>query len=255
MQVAGRSIGKIAGSVLQRRHYVAARNMVKVYEHPVDIFRRYLTGAGEYPTTVRLRTPLGWVSLRLYTAHDLLTVNEIFCRSDYQAGPDDRVIVDFGSNIGISATYFLSRNPDAFVYLFEPLPRNISRLHDNLRPFEGRYALQEVAVSTSAGEVEFGWEETGRYGGVDAAFGNTLTVKSVDSQQVLRDIVEKHGHIDILKIDIEGLESAVIDHIPVDLAGKIKKLYVEFVFDQNPLAKTHTLLQYGDIAQFTLIGN
>ncbi|WP_395307841.1 FkbM family methyltransferase [Mycobacterium sp. AMU20-3851] len=254
MQVAGRSIGKIAGSVLQRRHYVAARNMIKVYEHPVDIFRRYLSGSGDYPTTVRLRTPLGWVSLQLYTAHDLLTVNEIFCRSDYQAGPADRVIVDFGSNIGISAAYFLSRNPDAFVYLFEPLPRNIARLQDNLRPFEGRYALQEVAVSTAEGEVEFGWEETGRYGGVDAAFGNSLTVKSVDSQRVLRDVVDKHGHIDILKIDIEGLESAVINHIPADLAAKIDKLYVEYVFDHNPLATTHTLVQYGDIAQFTLIG-
>lgn len=255
MQIAGRGIGKIAGSVLHRRNYTAARNMLRVYQHPVQVFRRYLTGSGTYPSTLRVRSPLGWVSLELYSPHDLLTVNEIFCRSDYYAGADDRVIVDFGSNIGISAAYFLSRNPDAFAYLFEPLPINVSRLQHNLRPFEDRYALQEVAVGAAAGEVEFGWEETGRYGGVNAELGNSLTVTCVDSQQVLRDVVEKHGHIDILKIDIEGLEAAVIGNIPVDLAGKIKKLYVEYIFDQNPLAQTHSLHHWGGIAQFTRIAN
>ena len=252
MQIAGRGFGKIAGSVLHRRNYTAARNMLRVYEHPAQVFRRYLTGSGSYPTSLRVRTPLGWVTLRLYTAHDLLTVNEIFCRSDYYAGVDDRVIVDFGSNIGISAAYFLSRNPDAFTYLFEPLPRNVARLQENLRPFEDRYALREVAVGVVDGEVEFGWEETGRYGGVNAELGNSLTVTCVNSQQILRDVVAKHGHIDILKIDIEGLEAAVIGNIPVDLARNIKKLYVEWLFAENPLAQTHTLQHWGGIAQFTL---
>jgi FkbM family methyltransferase len=253
MQVAGRGIGKIAGAVLQRRHYTAARHMLRVYEHPAKVFWRYLTGSGDYPSSVRVRTPQGWLSLNLYTSHDLLTVNEIFCRADYHADSTDRVVVDFGSNIGISAAYFLSRSPETFIYLFEPLPRNITRLHENLRSFEGRYELQEVAVGTSAGEVDFGFEETGRYGGVGAEFSNSLTVTCVDSQQSLRDVIAKHGHIDILKIDIEGLEADVIDNIPVDLAQKITKLYVEYVFDKNPLAQTHALHQYGDIAQFTLI--
>ena len=255
MQIAGRGFGKIAKSVLHRRNYIAARNMLRVYEHPVEIFRRYLTGSGTYPAIIRVRTPLGWVSLQLYTAHDVLTVNEIFCRSDYYADTNDRVVVDFGSNIGISAAYFLSRNPDAFTYLFEPLPRNVARLQNNLRPFEDRYALQEVAVGAVAGEVEFGFEETGRYGGVNAELGNSLTVTCVNSQQILRDVVEKHGHIDILKIDIEGLEAAVIGNIPVDLARNINKLYVEWLFDENPLEETHTLQHWGGIAQFTLKEN
>ena len=50
MQIAGRGFGKIAGSVLHRRNYTAARNMLRVYEHPAQVFRRYLTGSGSYPT-------------------------------------------------------------------------------------------------------------------------------------------------------------------------------------------------------------
>ena len=244
-------MGKIAGSVLHRRNYVAARNMVRLYEHPTRMFVRYVAGAGTYPCTVRVRTPESWLALRLHTAHDLLTVNEIFCRDDYHADSADTVIVDFGSNIGISAAYFLTRTLAAHAYLFEPLPANVSKLHENLRPFEGRYELREVAVGVTDGEVQFGWEDTGRYGGVNADLGNSLTVRCVNSQTVLKEIIGKHGRIDILKIDIEGLEAAVIGNIPTDLAQKIKKLYVECNFDENPLAETHMLHQYGEIAQFT----
>ena len=44
--------------------------------------------------------------------------------------------VDFGSNIGISALYFLTRNPSVQVYLFEPVPSNIERLRENLKGYE-----------------------------------------------------------------------------------------------------------------------
>jgi FkbM family methyltransferase len=251
MQVAGRNLGLIAKSALDRRHYVAAANMVRVYEHPAEMFKRYLIGKGTYPYTVRVRTPESWLDLRLHSGHDLLTVNEIFCRKDYLADASDTVIVDFGSNIGISAAYFLTRNATAYTYLFEPLPTNVAKLKENLRPFEGRYEVREAAVGTSDGEVEFAWEESGRYGGVGAPHGNTLTVPLVNSRTVLEDVIAKHGKIDILKIDIEGLEAAVIENIPVEQARKIKKLYVEYTFDTNPLAETHDYYDYGAIAQFT----
>jgi len=250
MQIAGRDISTLAKSLLERRHYVAARNMLRLYDHPARMYVRYFLGTGKYPNTVRVRTPLGWLDLQLYTPHDLLTVNEIFCRDDYPADANDTVIVDFGSNIGISAAYFLSRTPQAYAYLFEPLPANIAKLKDNLRTFEGRYSLAEVAVGPEDGEVQFGWEETGRYGGVNADLGNSLTVMCRSSRTVLEEVIAKHGRIDVLKIDIETLEEAVVNDIPLELASKIKKIYVEFDFPTNPLAQTHTHSQYGIIAHF-----
>jgi len=254
MQLGGRDLTKIATAVTDRRHYIAAANMVRRYEQPVEMFKRYLTSGGEYPAKVRIRTPRGPLELTMYSPHDLLTVNEIFCRNDYPADISDRVIVDFGSNIGISAAYFLTRNDLAFTYLFEPLPANVARLRDNLRNFAGRYELQEVAVGTADGDVVFGWEESGRYGGVNnTELGNTLTVPCVNSLTVLERVIAEHGRIDILKIDIEGLEGAVVDNIPVEVARKIKKIYVEGIFESNPLAQTHSLVRYHEIAQFTLL--
>ena len=134
------------------------------------------------------------------------------------------------------------------------LPANITKLKENLKRFEGRYKLDEVAVGPEEGEVSFGWEETGRYGGVNAEMANTLTVMCRNSTKVIEDVIAEHGTIDILKVDIETLEEAVVDAIPVEAARKIRKIYVEFTFTHNPLAATHDLRQYGTIAQFTRKG-
>ena len=250
MQLGGRDFKTVASSMVQRRHYVAASNMLRLYERPARTLRHYLTGGGEYPSTVRVKTPMSPVDLRLYSSHDLLTVNEIFCRKDYSADASDKVIVDFGSNIGISAAYFLTRGPETFTYLFEPLPANISKLKQNLQSFAGRFDLNPVAVGPYEGQVTFGWEETGRYGGVNAAFDKTISVTCRNSNKVLEEILGKHGHIDILKVDIETLEEAVVRGIPESLARNIKKVYAEFTFRDNPLASTHNLHQYGTVAQF-----
>ena len=72
------------------------------------------------------------------------TVNEVFCRQDYGADASIRAVVDVGSNIGISALYFLTRSPDCRAWLYEPVPRNVERLRGNLAGYEDRYALREV---------------------------------------------------------------------------------------------------------------
>lgn len=250
VQLGGRDIGKVTKALSERRHYHAAVNMVRLYKEPAQMFRRYLTSRGDYPFTTQVKTPSGWLDLRLFTAHDVLTVNEIFCREDYRAEPEDKVVVDFGSNIGISAAYFLSRGPGVHAYLFEPLPANIERLEVNLARFQDRYTLEQVAVGPTDGEVQFDWEETGRYGGVGAATGQTITVKSRNSTTVLEEVVAAHGQIDVLKIDIEGLEDAVVTGIPQSLARHIRKIYVECDSDVNQLTDTHSLSRYGEISQF-----
>jgi len=151
------------------------------------------------------------------------------------------VVVDFGSNIGISAAYFLTRNREAFVYCHEPLAQNVERLRANLRAFEGRFALNELAVATEDGTVEFGWEPTGRYGGIGRAGLQTITVPARDSNSVLAEIIDRHGRIDLLKIDIEGLEYALTARIPPEIARNIGRIAAEERFSDNPLAATHEL--------------
>lgn len=45
-------------------------------------------------------------------------------------------------------------------------------------------------------------------------------------------------------------ERQVTDRIPLDIAEKTGKIYVEYRFSSNPLKQTHSLTQYGPIARF-----
>lgn len=251
MRLGGREIGTVLGAAFQKKNYVAAMNMLAVYEHPVAMSFRYLSGRGQYPMAVKVKTLRGPIDLMTYSHHDLLTINEIFCRHDYPVDAADRVVVDFGSNIGISAAYFLSNSQVEMAYLFEPLSRNVSRLRSNLSFCADRYSLEESAVGPADGMVEFGWEESGRYGGVGNKTGNYIQVACRDSNKVLDEIISRHGHIDILKIDIENMEQQVLERIPQDLAKKIKKIYAELIVVDDLLASTHALKQYGVVSQFS----
>jgi FkbM family methyltransferase len=45
----------------------------------------------------------------------------------------------------------------------------------------------------------------------------------------LDEVISRHGQIDVLKVDIEGLEDAVVTGVPDPLARHIRKIYVECV--------------------------
>lgn len=234
----------------QPRHYVAAVNILKLFNNPVDILKRYLLGSGVYPFTVSIKTPIGLVNLTLYSYHDLLTLNEIFCREDYFCKNDIRTVVDFGSNIGISALYFLTRNRETFVYLFEPLAVNCQRMRQNLEYFQDRFNLSPVAVWLADGDVEFGYEETGRYGGVKVMSDYKIMVPAMDVNNILSNIIEKHTNIDILKIDIEGGERDILAAIAKENLSKINTIYIEQTFCDNLIDATHNYSQCYHISQF-----
>jgi FkbM family methyltransferase len=224
--------------------------MLRTYRHPIDAYRRYLFGAGDYPAEISLKTPTGDICLLAYSHDDMLTVNEVFCREDYFAAGNEEVFVDFGSNIGISAAYFLTRSSRGFAYLYEPVPRNLERMRSNLAFLDGRFAVEGVAVGTATGIVGFGIEETGRYGSIGGQTGPRIEVQCLDSNDILQAIVARHGKIDVLKIDIEGLEGVVVSRILPVLRTKIGTIYAECRFAENPLTDTHAYRQYGSVAQF-----
>jgi FkbM family methyltransferase len=250
MRIGGRPVGVVLSALFEARHYIAARNMLRIYQRPREAFERYVLRRGQYPAVIVVNTPQGPVSLTTYSHDDILTVNEVFCRVDYPVTVDDRIIVDFGSNIGITGAYFLTSAPNSFVYLYEPVQFNIDRLINNLRHFEGRYSLDQVAVGETDGEVSFGWEETGRYGGVGRETGKYITVRCRDANEVLEGIIARHGRIDVLKIDIETLERQVTERITRSLARNIGRIYVELPFKSNPLEQTHSSRKYGSVTQF-----
>ncbi|WP_156822440.1 FkbM family methyltransferase [Demetria terragena] len=219
MKVSGRSatsgqdIRRRWSAPLRPRNYRAAFNSLRVYAQPVDGLRRYALGQGQFPHDLSLRTPLGRVTVHLPHAHDMRTVNEVFCRGDY--GRDaPAVVLDIGANIGVSALYFLTRRPDAVVHCVEPHPGNLAVLRANLAPFSDRVQIHPQAVAPTAGRAEFVADPVGRYSGL-ADFtpresGEVIVVPTRAIDEVVSTVAGQCGRIELLKVDTEGSEPALL---------------------------------------------
>ena len=249
MDIGGRPLLRILRAAFEKQHYTALWGMYRNYPDFTGNLKRYITARGEYPYHIEVRTPIGIMRPVLYGHEDLLTVNEIFCRVDYVADEKVNVVVDVGSNIGISALYFLTRNRTSRCYLFEPDPRNIEKLRLNLTRFGPRYSLRREAVSNESGMVRFGIETSGRYGGIEVDTGEYVEVPCLDVNEVLQEILATEEIIDILKIDTEGLEVRTVKHIRVDFLKRIRRIYIEASPEEELHPAIFEQLQYGSVCQ------
>ena len=222
-----RPLGFIAREAVRPANWVALVRMPLRYSHPLDGARRYFTTSGEYPHPFEIRTPQGIVAPTLYSQHDMITVNEVFCREDYRVDAEAEVVVDVGSNIGISALYFLTRSPSARVWLYDPVPRNVERLRRNHEPFGGRWSLEQVAVADRAGEEPFSVEPTGRYGGLEGPHAEAIAVRVRHIDEILGEVLASESVIDVLKIDTEGVEARTLAAASPELLSRVGLVFAE----------------------------
>jgi FkbM family methyltransferase len=195
---------------------------------------RFLGGSGSYPHHLKLNTPIGVIGQSLYSRHDLLTVNEIFARLDYRAESSLGVAVDVGANIGIASSYFLTRNLTSRVYAIEPNPANVVRLRTTLDSYPGRFELLEVAAAEEDGTATFFVEPSGRYGGFTQGWkSEQITVPTKRFGDILEDVLSCESRIDVLKVDTEGSEQALVSSIAPEHLDRIDRIYYETV-DPEP---------------------
>ncbi|QPJ65812.1 MAG: FkbM family methyltransferase [Candidatus Nitrohelix vancouverensis] len=244
------SPANFAAALFQKPFYVAFINIFRFFDNPLGILRRYVLGKGKYPAVCSVRTPVGRQEITLYDFADMITAVECFGKLDYKAPADISCVVDFGSNIGISALYFLTRNRNVRVYLYEPLPQNIERLKKNLQGYEDRYELHPVAVGLEAARATFGFESTGRYGGLNKEnLPNSFDVEVRDSSEILDGVLLKHPRVNILKIDVEGLEDALLERLTPEQLSRIDSICAET--DAGPAIDGFRQTRYGAIARYS----
>lgn len=257
MNIGKRSSRQLFRAIFGKQHYIALFNMIRFYPNFIIVFFKYFFGIGKYPHVIRVKTPLGIISINVYSYYDILTVNEIFCRLDYKADKNIKVILDLGSNIGISALYFLTINSLSKCYLFEPVPENIVKLKSNLKEFEDRYMLEEVAVSNKKGIEKFGIDPYGRCGGLLRKSKNYFNVNCVDINDVLKKVFKKEKKVDILKIDTEGNEFIIVNSIKKEFLRKIDKIFIEIDYSVKiesnylVLPNYYNQIRYGNMILLT----
>ena len=132
------------------------------------------------------------------------------------------MILDCGSNVGISALYFKSIFPQARITCFEADPAIAEILKRNLKSNGAAdVVVHQKAVWTHSNGVSFGAE--GADGGSVQDGGNTVFVPSVRFKEIL----QQFDRVDLLKVDIEGAEVEVLSDCSEEL-HRVKYLYVEY---------------------------
>lgn len=222
--------------VLSRHNWLGLAALLQTARAPLMIIWRYYFKGGSYPYTIGLRTPIGAIDLELYCTEDLVTIYEVFFRKDYRLPRDADLVVDFGSNIGISAAYFVTRNAKLRVHAYEPVSVNISRAKRNLAPFADRIELVECAVGTEDGITRFGVESSGRYGRIALpgeadvnrrALEAYIEVPCRRAEDELKRILQDNPRIGALKIDVEGMEVPILRSLSIPVLARILCIMAE----------------------------
>lgn len=214
----------------RRRNYVAFVNSFRTYVRPIEGLRRYVYGSGTYPWVASIKTPLGQGEVLVPHPHDVRTVNEVFCRRDYGSSAP-RVVADVGGNIGVAALYFLTRRPDSVVHVWEPHPGNLPVLRANLAHFADRCRVHEAALAPTAVTARFTAEPIGRYSGLTdfmgVQVGEVIEVVTEEINAALREVIEQEGGIDLLKVDTEGSEPALLAAVEPHVWARVKDVVYE----------------------------
>lgn len=159
-------------------------------------------------------------SLSFYYAFKQIFEREIY---RFASGAPSPRILDCGANVGLATLYWKGLFPDARVEAFEPDESVFEALAVNCSALPG-VVLHRAAVWSEAGELSFAPEgaDAGRVAGPGGAEPSRLT--TVPAVR-LRDFLA--GPVDMLKLDIEGAETAVLRDCAGAL-GSVRLLFVEY---------------------------
>lgn len=155
-------------------------------------------------------------------------VNQIYKFTSKNFSP---VIIDCGSNIGLSIIYFKELYPLARIIAFEADPDISKILAHNV----GKFGFKDVELHSKAvwihnGSIEF-QVEGGASGMINIDQDDEISTIKIPAIR-LKTVLQKYDVIDFLKIDIEGAEFAVIHDCAEELS-KAQHLFIEYHSMEN----------------------
>lgn len=193
-----RSFVKLLGNTKKQRSSI--RNKSKI-DKPV----RYNFIFNNQPKTIYLRTYSG----------DITMLYEILWQKVYSAVinkiRDVHTIVDAGANIGMTSLFFNQHFPQATIYALEPDVDNFEILTENLSEEIRKGVLVPVnaAIAEKDGNAYVQKNEFAYNSLVSKDQISDSKIRAYSMHTLLRDMMIEQ--IDILKIDIEGMEADVFN--------------------------------------------
>ncbi|MFA6888654.1 MAG: FkbM family methyltransferase [Candidatus Woesearchaeota archaeon] len=179
---------------------------------------------------------------------------EMFIRQEYMFTTTTKnpVIIDCGSNIGMSVLFFKKLFPTSKIICFEPNHDTAELLKQNIseNKFEG-ITCHEAAVTDNKGVIPFYVDKT-KKGILAMSTINDLKNHNADAMETTVRTVQLSQYIkepvDFLKLDIEGAETCVIEDLSKHKKLQdIERIFIEYHFSvknkKNSVAKITQILE------------
>lgn len=189
--------------------------------------------------------------------------HEIFSYKSYKFTADTAspFILDCGAHIGISVLFFKKIYPQAKIIAFEPNPDTFKLLELNVRQNNLRdVELVNAAVSDNLGEINFYISKGASPTHSSDTGVKPVGVSSEEFESIKVSAVRLSSYItrnvDLLKLDIEGMEERVLREIE-DKLHLIKEIRMEFhsgITEDNNIERIFSILRRGKF-KFTRIGD
>ena len=174
--------------------------------------------------------------LSLLCSIDLLVLKGL---NDFVPKHEHPVILDCGANIGISVLHYKRQFPSARITAFEPDPQIIPVLKRNLaRNHASDVEVIEAAVWIKEGESAFFCEgaDGSRLITIDRTVSPSVVVKTVNLANFIS------SGIDLIKMDIEGVESEVTVSL-ADKLGVVRNMVIECHIENKRIEPFARLLE------------
>jgi FkbM family methyltransferase len=220
----------------RRLHLVVRYLQLRILEAVAPGWRRPLRVLG-YQLAYTDVTSLRWI------------FGEIFISRDYEPPADMDVgkIVDAGANVGIATIFFKERYPDAEIMCFEPDPRAYACLARNLEAnrIQGVTAHNVGLAETSRrGRLFVNPTVQNSCQSVSHAFADAVSrgEEPLDELDIRLEPLSNYvdGRIDVLKVDVEGSELALLRGAG-DSLRNVRSIFMEY--HRVPEAPLHEVLR------------
>lgn len=168
-----------------------------------------------------------------------LLFEELFMKKEYyfQSKKSDPLIIDCGSNIGMSILFFKTLYPNSKIIGFEPSQQNFDFLEKNITDNNlTKVTLHKKALSNCKSELKLY-----NPGSVKSSTTNDNSTNSdyeIVESTFLSDYITEN--VELLKLDIEGAETKVIKNLnQKNKLGLINQIIMEYHYpsEKNKLSK------------------
>jgi len=172
-------------------------------------------------------------------------------------------ILDIGANIGNHSLFFAKFLNCEMVYSFEPFPRNLSLLKQNLHNFTHKSKIFEIALSNKEGTMPLYNSQAGNFGGFSLhSYSNGSSFVVNPSINVITLDSLNLDNISMIKIDVENHENEVLEGAKQTILRNKPIIFIENLFhgfpnvcpDPNPHQKIFNELNYKRV-EINIVGS